>query len=133
MRALIGIKRINCEIVYIDAGHIPGHLLEKVENFSVPILEVPGATPEEISSVMQESADIVRYLDRFDGQALFDRYDISQKLQQWLLTLIPALLVVGDIRCQREGLLQLPSLGKVLDRYHALVEHSKYDQLLFMH
>lgn len=83
VKALIGLKGLDCEIENIVLGPLPKELEGKVEKFSVPMLMIPGAEGGE-SVVMPESADIIRYLDQLDQQPILDRYEPSPALDNWL-------------------------------------------------
>lgn len=107
VRALIGLKKIDCDLEYLVAGDLPVNLKTKVERFTVPMLEmVCDSTGKTI--IMQESVDILRYLDR-NGQApALDGYEVSASVSDWLNIISTSL----DLLCYpRMRLLQLPELG----------------------
>ncbi len=112
VRALVGLKRIDCELVYLVAGALPEQLSDRVERFSVPILEVPGIGGDQ-SSIMQESDVILRYLDQLDVRPALDRYTVNDATNRWLKQISPLL----DPLCYpRMRLLELPELASAQAR-----------------
>ena len=107
VRGFIGLKNIDCEIVYLLAGSLPDHLSNKVDTFKVPMLEI-AANDKEQTTVMQESSELIPYLDNLGKQPLFDRYSINTELEQWLESLKPSL---APLCYPRMRSLKLPELG----------------------
>lgn len=107
VRALIGFKQIDCDLEYLVAGEPPQHLLDRVERFTVPMLEFSEECGE-IPTIMQESDDILRYLDQIDQQPVLDCYEVSEAVFDWLNTVSASL----DPLCYpRMRLIDLPELG----------------------
>ena len=108
VRAVIGLKKIPCDMAFVVAGRLPEELAGQVERFVVPMLKL-----DQTDQIMQESVDIIRYLDNSaigsdSATPLFDRYDISDALGHWLARIRPLL----DRLCYpRMPALNLPELG----------------------
>lgn len=76
VRALIGLKNIDCEVSLMTLGDIPERIKDNLEKFTVPILECIETDTEEF---MTESLAIFNKLDRL-STPLFDHYEISEKV-----------------------------------------------------
>ncbi|WP_315983296.1 glutathione S-transferase N-terminal domain-containing protein [Aliamphritea spongicola] len=64
--ALLGLKNIPCEITYITVGDFPKHLQQQLTGTTVPVLEDPAN-----GILLQDSADIIRYLDSLNGHPCY--------------------------------------------------------------
>ncbi|MGF1729372.1 glutathione S-transferase N-terminal domain-containing protein [Photobacterium kasasachensis] len=85
VRALIGLKDIDCKIEYFALGELPTDIVDKLENFTVPILEYPVEDINE-KAVMTESFNIFKKLDQLT-EAYFKEYEVSGEIEQHLLAL----------------------------------------------
>jgi len=104
--ALIGIKKIDCDVEYLVPGELPPQLEGLVKQLTVPMLELQDETGAP--SVMQESGDIIRYLDQLDGQPLLESYEVTLSLSEWLSRISKPL----DYLCYpRMPALDLPELS----------------------
>ena len=106
VKALIGIKGLDCQIYPMVLGQLPESIEGKLEKFSVPILEVFEPENGE-STVMIESLDIFRKLDSI-GTPLFFSYEPSEKVVELLAKLQQAKALL----CYpRMPLMNLPELS----------------------
>ena len=88
VRVLTAIKQISCEETVLLAGDYPTDLVAKVPAITVPMLAYTDAQGQEV--LMQESIDILAFLDQQDGQPLLSNYEGSAKVKDWLAALKPA-------------------------------------------
>lgn len=115
VRALIHLKQIDCDLKYLILGTLPEHLTNYVERFTVPILELPNN-----QGVIQDSKDILSYLDQLDSKPLFNNYAASPKIDQWLSPISTSI----DLLCYpRMRLLELPELSS--SKALSMFEHSR--------
>ena len=111
VKAVIGLKGIECEISPMVLGEMPTSLDGKLERFSVPVLEETHPETGEIA-LMVESLDIIRKLDQLHviplGQPMFDSYELSEALELRLEQLKP---VTAQLLYPRMPKLNLPELA----------------------
>ena len=81
---LLGIKNVPCEITYITVGDFPKHLQEQLTGTTVPVLEDPAN-----GILLQDSTDIIRYLDNLHGQPLLDDAQPGEAITRWLSNMKP--------------------------------------------
>ncbi|PSW16939.1 glutaredoxin [Photobacterium sanctipauli] len=106
VKAVIGLKGIECEISPMLLGELPASLEGKFERFTVPVLETVDPKSGNVS-VMAESLDIIRKLDQLNVP-MFDHYEVSEKLESRLAQLKP---VTAQLLYPRMPKLNLPELS----------------------
>ncbi len=83
VRTFIGLKNIDCDIAYLQAGQFPEHLEGRIAEKVVPILEIENDVDNH-SELMQESLEIIEFLDKSYGAPLIRDYNVSDEINQRL-------------------------------------------------
>ncbi|MFM2601014.1 glutaredoxin 2 [Vibrio fortis] len=106
VKTVIGLKNLDCEISPMTLGQLPESLEGKLERLTVPVLELPNQDGHD-DTVMVESLDIIRYLDKQDDP-MFTSYEVSDALNNLLKQLYP---ISAQLLYPRMPLLNLPELS----------------------
>ena len=102
----MGIKNIPFQIEYLSAGHFPESLIPKLKAKTVPVLEVE-SSEAETPIIMQESLEIIEFLDRSIVQPLFKHYDVNSEV----ISIVKEISVLTAALCYpRMPFLGLPEL-----------------------
>ncbi|WP_261844829.1 glutaredoxin 2 [Aliamphritea ceti] len=117
---LLGMKNIRCEISYVTLGNFPEHLQHKLSAATVPILEV---TASDI--LLQDSGEIIRYLDQYDEQPLLNHsqqknLQASDALSNWLISIRPDINLLCYPRMPTMNLPELAS-SEALARFSEML------------
>ena len=83
VRTFIGLKNIICDIEFLQAGQFPPHIASRVSKKIVPILEV-NSEGSNSAVLMQESLDIIAFLDESFGAHLIRDYVVSNGINRLL-------------------------------------------------
>jgi len=106
VKTVIGLKNLGCEISPMTLGQLPESLEGKLERLTVPVLELPNQDGHD-DTVMVESLDIIRYLDKQDDP-MFTSYEVSDSLNNLLKRLYP---ISAQLLYPRMPRLNLPELS----------------------
>lgn len=106
VRAFIGLKGIECDVIHMVYGERPKFLGSALEHFTVPVLEMQERKSGD-PSVIAESLDIIRKLDEIESP-VFDNYLISDVLEKRLAQLKP---ISAQLLYPRMPKLNLPELA----------------------
>lgn len=106
VRTFIGLKGIECDINSIALGEKPALVSEKLDRFTVPVLEVMKTENGDVT-VLAESLDIIAMLDKRHNP-LFDSYALSEKLEGRIQMLKP---ISAQLLYPRMPSLHLPELA----------------------
>jgi len=94
------------QIEFLPAGDFPINLTPKLKAKTVPILEIQ-SSEGEAPILMQESLEIIEFLDRFVGPPLFQSYEPNDKI----LTTVKDISMSSSALCYpRMPYLELPEL-----------------------
>ncbi|WP_271274150.1 glutaredoxin 2 [Aliamphritea hakodatensis] len=107
---LLGIKNIPCEITYITVGDFPKHLQEQLTGTTVPVLEDPAN-----GILLQDSTEIIRYLDNLNGQPLLKNHQPGEAMTHWLSNMKPSTALLCYPRMPG---LNLPELATMQAKAH---------------
>ena len=106
VRAVLGIKIIPFQLEFLSAGQFPEELASRLITNTVPILEMEG-NESKTSIIMQESLDIIDFLDRSVEPALFSNYNVNNDV----LTTVKEISISSLPLCYpRMPFLDLPEL-----------------------
>lgn len=126
--ALLGIKNIPCEITYITVGDFPKHLQQQLTGTTVPVLEDPAN-----GILLQDSTEIIRYLDNLHGQPLLKETRPTTAVTQWLADMRPDTALLCYPRMPGLNLPELAgrqAISRFTDMISKRLEMSLQDALL---
>ncbi|MGY0216105.1 glutaredoxin 2 [Endozoicomonadaceae bacterium StTr2] len=107
VRMMLGLKGIPCEQVFFPAGQMPQSIRSRIQKQVVPVLELPAGAGAH-SLILQESMDIIRFLDELNNKQLLDIRQPTQELVRWFKH---HALVMDSLCYPRMPSLDLPELG----------------------
>ncbi|MGH0000494.1 glutathione S-transferase N-terminal domain-containing protein [Pseudovibrio ascidiaceicola] len=75
VKIMAGLKGLSLDVITLSPGTMPPELKSHIASLTVPVLQ-------DANLVLQDSADIIHYLDQ-KGPPLLQSYEMSDELEAW--------------------------------------------------